>query len=249
MGLELQLKEVETSLPMALSQVWPLVEKARAELGIPQTTVEMDLGNLQFSGETPITWISQCAAQAEKKANALHEAYWRLQKQKLKIKKLRDKGDEESNLKADEIESGMVNGEHYIKTAYEDLLHYQKTMEVIREKHNLPAELTAEDLAENSKKEHIRKAMRQALRDIENTGAISKGVSEHLEHYGIHPMTARMLVMQYRESVQELFKQGMVPTMDHLHEWLDLMEKTLLQGAEDQLKYMRLVDEGPATDA
>jgi hypothetical protein len=246
MGLDLQLKEVETSLPMALSQVWPLVEKARAELGIPQTTVEMDLGNLQFSGETPITWISQCAAQAEKKANALHEAYWRLQKQKLKIKKLRDKGDEESNLKADEIESGMVNGEHYIKTAYEDLLHYQKTMEVIREKHNLPAELTAEDLAENSKKEHIRKAMRQALRDIENTNTISKGVSEHLEHYGIHPMTARMQVEAYRAEVRALFEQGKAPTMEHLHMWLDRMEAIHYAGANEMLKYMKLKEEEPS---
>ena len=243
MGLDLQLKEVETSLPMALSQVWPLVEKARSELGVHQTTVEMDLGNLQFSGETPITWISQCAAQAEKKANALHEAYWRLQKQKLKIKKLRDKGDEESNLKADEIESGMVNGEHYIKTAYEDLLHYQKTMEVIREKHNLPAELTAEDLAENSKKEHIRKAMRQALRDIENTNTISKGVSEHLEHYGIHPMTARMQVEAYRAQVRQLFENGQAPTMQHLHEWLDQMEAIHYAGANEMLRYMKLEDE------
>ena len=246
MGLDLQLKEVETSLPMALSQVWPLVEKARAELGIPQTTVEMDLGNLQFSGETPITWISQCAAQAEKKANALHEAYWRLQKQKLKVKKLRDKGDEESNLKADEIESQMLNGEHYIKTAYEDLLHYQKTMEVIREKHNLPAELTAEDLAENSKKEHIRKAMRQALRDIENTNTISKGVSEHLEHYGIHPMTARMQVEAYRAEVRALFEQGKAPTMEHLHMWLDRMEQIHYAGANEMLKYMKLKEEEPS---
>ena len=245
MGLDLQLKEVETSLPMALSQVWPLVEKARAELGIPQTTVEMDLGNLQFSGETPITWISQCAAQAEKKANALHEAYWRLQKQKLKVKKLRGKGDEESNLKADEIESQMQNGEHYIKTAYEDLRHYQRTMEVIREKHNLPAELTAEDLAENSKREHIRKAMRQALRDVENTGAISKGVSEHLEHYGIHPLTAKLQVTAYRQEVQNLFDSGKAPTMDHLHRWLDAMEAIHIKGADEMLEYMKLKEPNP----
>jgi hypothetical protein len=242
MGLDLVLKEVETSLPMALSEVWPLVEKARAELGIPQTTVEMDLGNLQFSGETPITWISQCAAQAEKKANALHEAYWRLKKQKLKVQKLRDKGNEESTLKADEIESGMANSEHYIKTAYQDLLHYQQTAAVIREKFGIAEELSSADLAENSKREHIRKAMRQALRDIENTGTISKGVSEHLEHYGIHPMTARLQVQNYRQGVQKLFEEGKVPTMEHLHAWLDQMEHVHLHGADEMLKYMRLKD-------
>jgi hypothetical protein len=242
MGLDLVLKEVETSLPQALNQAWPLVEKARAELGIPQTKVEMSLGNLQFSGETPITWISQCAAQAEKKANALHEAYWRLKKQKLKIKKLRDKDTEESNLKADEMESGISNSEHYIKTAYKDLMHYQKTMEILREKHNLPAELSEEDLTENSKKEHIRKAMRQALRDVQNTNSISKGVSEHLEHYGIHPMTARLQVDQYMSSVHELFKVGKAPTMDHLHIWLNNMEMIHYKSSNEQLRYMGLMD-------
>jgi hypothetical protein len=241
MALDLQLKEVDKNLPMALSQVWPLVEKARAELGIHQTTTEMDLGNLQFSGETPITWISQCAAQAERKANALHEAYWKLQKQKLKVRKLREKGDEESNLKADELESNMINSEHYIRTAYEDLLHYHKTMEIIREKHNIPAELNSVDLAENSKREHIRKAMRQALRDIENTNTISKGVSEHLEHWGIHPMTARMQVENYRSEVRSLFEQGKAPTMEHLHIWLDQMEEVHYEGTNSMLKYMKLV--------
>lgn len=242
MGLDLVLKEVETSLPQALNQAWPLVEKARAELGIPQTTVEMNLGNLQFSGETPITWISQCAAQAEKKANALHEAYWRLKKQKLKVKKLREKDTEESNLKADEIESGIANGEHYIKTAYQDLMHYQNTMDVLRKKHNLPEELSEHDLAENSKKEHIRKAMRQALRDVQNTNSISKGVSEHLEHYGIHPFTAKLQVDQYIHSVQELFKKGHAPTMDHLHHWLDRMEMIHYNSSNEQLKYMGLME-------
>lgn len=240
MGLDLQLKEIDSTLPAALSKAWPLVEKARAELGISQTSVEMDLGNLQFSGETPITWISQCAAQAEQKANALHEAYWRLKKQKLKVEKLREKGDEVSLLKADEIESSMKNGEHYIRTAYEDLLHYQKTMEVIRKNHNIPEDLSREELAENSKREHIRKAMRQALRDVENTNSISKGVSEHLEHYGIHPMTARMQVDSYRKEVAELFKKGQAPTMAHLHQWLNQMEKIHLGGVEEIVSYMKL---------
>lgn len=240
MGLDLQLKEIDSTLPTALSKAWPLVERARAELGISQTSVEMDLGNLQFSGETPITWISQCAAQAEQKANALHEAYWRLKKQKLKVEKLREKGDEVSLLKADEIESSMKNGEHYIKTAYEDLLHYQKTMELIRKNHNIPEDLSREELAENSKREHIRKAMRQALRDVENTNSISKGVSEHLEHYGIHPMTARMQVDSYRKEVGELFKKGQAPTMAHLHQWLNQMEEIHLGGVEEMVSYMKL---------
>ena len=241
--MDLVLKEIDKNLPMKLAEVWPTVEKARAEFGIPQTTVEIDLGNLQYSGETPITWISQCAAQAEQKANALHEAYWRLQEQKYKINKLREKNDEKSLFRATKIESQMRNGEHYIKTAYQDLLHYQQTAQLIREKFNIAEELTDEDLAENSKREHIRKAMRQALRDIENSGVISKGVSEHLEHYGIHPMTARLQVQEYRKSVTDLFEQNLVPTMEHLLNWLDEMERVHYKGVDDMLRYMRLKDD------
>lgn len=240
--MDLILKEIEKNLPMKLAEVWPTVEKARAEFGIPQTTIEIDLGNLQYSGETPITWISQCAAQAEQKANALHEAYWRLQEQKIKIKKLQEKNDEKSLIQSKKIESQMRNGEHYVKTAYQDLVHYQKTAQLIREKFDIAEELTEKDLAENSKREHIRKSMRQALRDIENTGTISKGVSEHLEHYGIHPMTARLQVQEYRKSVTDLFEQNLVPTMEHLLKWLDEMEKVHYKGVNDMLKYMRLTD-------
>jgi hypothetical protein len=184
--------------------------------------------------------MSQCAAQAEKKASALYSAYWRLKKAKIKLRKLREKGDERSNLEADEIEAGMVNGEHYIKTAYKDLVHYQKTMEILRLKHNIPEEISEQELSENSKKEHIRKSMRQALRDMESHGRISNGVSEHLEHYGIHPMTARVLIDQYRATVQNLLSEGKVPTMEHLLSWLDKMEELLLPGANEQLKYMGL---------
>lgn len=246
MGLDLQLHEVTKSLDVALNKVWPLVEKARDELGIHQTTTEMDLGNLQYSGETPITWISQCAAQAERKASALHEAYWRLQKQKLKVKKLREKDTDESNLKADEIESQMHNGEHYVKTAYQDLMHYQQVATTIRQKFDIKEELSPEDLAENSKREHIRKAMRQGLRDIENGGVISKGVSEHLEHWGIHPMTARMQIEAYRTEVRKMFEAGRAPTMQHLHQWLDEMEAIHLGAADEMLRYMRLKDDDPA---
>lgn len=243
MSLDLILTEVQSDLPMKLAEVWPTIEKARAELGIVQTTIEIDLGNLQYSGETPITWISQCASQAESKANALHDAYWSLQEIKLKIKKLSDKTDEKSLLKAKKYQSQIQNNEHYIKTCYQDLIHYQQTAQLIREKFNIAEDLSAEDLAENSKREHIRKAMRQALRDIENSGVISKGVSEHLEHYGIHPMTARLQVQEYRKSVTDLFEKNLVPTMEHLLNWLDEMERVHYKGVDDMLKYMRLKDD------
>jgi len=245
MALDLILKEVDSGLPAALNEIWPIVEKARAEMGISQTTTEMTLGNLQFAGETPITYVQQCAAQAEQIANALHSSYWNLKKQKLKVQQLREKGDEMSTLKADQIESDMRNSEHYIRTGYNNLVHYQETAALIRKKFNLPDDISPQQLSENSKREHIRKAMRQALRDVENSGAISKGVSEHLEQYGIHPMTAKVQCLQYRDLVHQMIQNNEAPTMEHLLDWLDQMEIVHAGAPDDMLRLMRLKDFEP----
>jgi len=234
---------LESSLPVVLKQIFPVIEEARKEVGFAQTKAEQTLGNLQFSGETPVIWIKQCFAQIEQKVQSLHESYWNIKEQKLKIKKYREKGDELSMLKADKLESGLLNMQHYVQEALKDIQVYQDAAERIREKHNLPAQMDREFLDEASKKEHIRKAMRQAFRDVENFGTISKGVAEHLEHYGIHPQTAKFQIDQYRAEVFGLMKEGKVPTMEHLHIWLDRMEAIHLEGCNAQLKYMKLIDE------
>jgi len=242
MDKDLTLVEVDKNLPQALAEVWPVVEQAKKEMGFSQTTTEMQLGNLQYSGETPIAWISQCYAQSSNKAAALREAYYNLKKNQLKLDELHHKGDPKSLLKAEKIESDIKFSEHYIQTCYQDLMTYINTADKIREKWNIPEQVSKEELAENSKREHIRKAMRQALRDIENGGVISKGVSEHLEQYGIHPMTARLQVEQYRKSVIELFEQNKVPTLEHMLRWLDAMEELHYPGVNAQMTHMKLID-------
>lgn len=242
MDKDLTLVEVDKNLPQALAEIWPVVEQAKKEMGFSQTTTEMQLGNLQYSGETPIAWISQCYAQSSNKAAALREAYYNLKKNQLKLEELYEKNDSKSLLKAEKIESDIKYSEHYIQTCYQDLMTYINTADKIREKWNIPEQVSKEELAENSKREHIRKAMRQALRDIENGGVISKGVSEHLEQYGIHPMTARLQVEQYRKSVIELFEQNKVPTLEHMLRWLDAMEELHYPGVNAQMTHMKLID-------
>ena len=82
--------------------------------------------------------------------------------------------------------------------------------------------------------------MRQALRDIEELGRISRGVSEHLEHYGIHPLVARMQVEEYRNEIQKLFSEGKAPTMQHLHEWLFAMEAQHYPATKQMMEYMKI---------
>lgn len=77
---ELMEVDNEKNLPQALAEVWPVIKLAQEELGFSQTPSEMTLGNLQYSGEKPITWLKQCLAQSLQKASALKEAYWNYKK-------------------------------------------------------------------------------------------------------------------------------------------------------------------------
>lgn len=237
---ELMEVDNEKNLPQALAEVWPVIKLAQEELGFSQTPSEMTLGNLQYSGEKPITWLKQCLAQSLQKASALKEAYWNYKKKAREVEELRLKGDPKSIIEADEIESSMADTHHYIKNAYQDIQTYNQAAQNIRDKFNIPEEISPELLDENSKREHIRKAFRQALHDVQNTNTISNGVSEHLEQYGIHPMTAKVQVDAYRESVVALFQEGKMPTMQHMVNWLDTMEEFHINSVYEQARYMGL---------
>lgn len=243
MGLDLMKTADSENLPQLVSALLPIVEKNKREIGLSQTKAEITLGNLQFSGEKPITWLKQCLIQINDRASSLKETYWNLKEQQIEIDELREEGSPRSLLKAERLEDKMLSSKASIETTCKELEAYQAAADKIREAHNLPDEITDVDHLENSKREHVRLAMHQAARDVLNFNVISKGVIEHLEEYGVHPQTAHFLVCQYRDSVNKMISEGQFPSMAHMNEWLSQMEELLLSSADDQLRYMRLAEE------
>jgi len=53
-------------------------------------------------------------------------------------------------------------------------------------------------------------------------------------------MTAKVQVDAYRDSVIELFKEGKMPTMQHMVNWLDTMEEFHINSVYEQARYMGL---------
>jgi len=53
------------------------------------------------------------------------------------------------------------------------------------------------------------------------TGGMNMGTLEYLEQFGIHPVTARKLIVDYLAEVDALVAEGKYPSVTHLYEFLD----------------------------
>ena len=232
---ELQLQDFNKStqdIAKKLEATLPVVEKQIAELCIAKNH-ETTVADLQYSGQTPLVWIQQCALQQQNRMHALRETWFRHKKNEIKIAKLREKDDELSLLKADELEAGLLSSQNVIKNAMEELQHYQEQIDALKKNFNIPEEIPPEMIRENDRRERIRGAFRRALEEMSATGQIPRGTQESLEWAGIHPLVARVHCIEYIESVNDLLKEGKAPTMQHMYNFLDQMEQMYFNAVED----------------
>jgi len=232
---ELQLQDFNKStqdIAKKLEATLPVVEKQIAELCIAKNH-ETTVADLQYSGQTPLVWIQQCALQQQNRMHALRETWFRYKKNEIKIAKLREKGDEMSLLKAQELEASLESSSTSIKNAMEELQSYQEQIDALRKNFNLPDVIPPEMIRENDRRERIRGAFRRALEEMSATGQIPRGTQESLEWAGIHPLVARVHCIEYIESVNQLLKDGKAPTMQHLYNFLDQMEETYFNAVDN----------------
>lgn len=207
-----------------LEETLPLVEKQISELCLPKNK-DTTIADLQYSGQTPLVWLQQCAMQQQSRLHALKETYFRHKKNELRIKKLYEKNTEMSILKAQEIEAGLETSATAIRNALEEVQNYQDQIDALRKNFNIPEVPSPEMIRQNDKREKIRGAFRRALEEMEAHNTIPRGVQESLEWSGVHPLVAKMHCAEYINAVKELMEQGKAPTMMHMHQWLDEMEK------------------------
>ena len=187
--------------------------------GKTQTTSQ--LMTLTMMCDAPYRRLRQILSQIERKRTALESAAFDLRKKKFKLKKLREKGDEFSTIKADEIEHGMYRSKTYIEAALKELAMYQDTYEEVKASHNIPDNWDELDFEKEEVSNHIRMAFRNCLRNMLVTGGMNMGTLEYLEQFGIHPVTAKKLIKDYLLEVEAMVEEGKYPSVTHLYEFLD----------------------------
>jgi len=201
----------------------PEIDRANHTAGRSQTQTTNQLMSLTMMSDSPYRMMRQCLSQIERKRTALEEAYFKMKKKSIQIKKWYEKGDEMSLVKAQEAEAQAVRQKDYIDGALKEIATFQCAYEDIRKSHNIPEKWDERDAEIAEIDHHIKQAFRQAHRDVVQTGSITGGNMEYMEQYGIHIQTATKVIRDYVASEDEMIKQGKMPTVEHLYAFLDSM--------------------------
>lgn len=189
--------------------------------------------HINLSYAAPMKNLRQVSAEMTRKREALEEAKWNYMKNEIKLKQKEDRlAKEKDSLKAQLIEidiaqlkSGMANGMKYVEGAMKDVLTLSNLYDDLKERYS---EYNEEDFEKEEARSHLKRSLVQCLRDVRQSGRITKGEQEYLEQIGVNPgkITLDMLAfLDYEQKIDDY-------TVKPMYEFLDDMCVKLL----DQLK-------------
>ena len=218
----------------------PEADRARHTAGRRNTAHTSQLMSLTMLTDSSYRRLRQCLAQIEKKRRALDENFFKMRKTEVRVRNLREKGDELSLIRAQELEHKSERGLVYIEGALKEIGIFQDAYDEIIEAHNIPVDWDERDSEMEEAKAHMRQAFRQAHRDMVNGGSISLGDMEYLEQYGIHIQTAERFISEYIHGVDELIKANKLVPVTHLYEFLDRMAEIFEDAHKDVMEHIGL---------
>ena len=147
--------------------------------------------------------MRQIAAEVNNKKSALNEAKWRHVKNEIKIKKIEEEllagnldywREVELKVKLAELQEGLVESSTYIEGAMKDILALNELYEQLKGK---LAEFSEEDIERQESKAHLKRSLVQCIRDVRQSGSITKGEQEYLEQIGVNPAKIQRLLREY----------------------------------------------------
>jgi len=197
------------------------MDRANQSLGRKNTQTTNQLMTLTMLTESPYRMMRQCLVQIERKRSAVEDSHFTAMTNSVKIKELREKGDELSMIEAAKLEHGQSRHMMYIEGGLKEIAVFQEAYDEIRKNHNIPENWDERDAELAEIRHHLRQAFRQAHRDMILTGTITQGNAEYLEQYGVHLQTARNVIAKYIATCEKLIEEGDVPNINHLYEFLD----------------------------
>jgi len=197
------------------------MDRANQSVCKKNTQATSQLMTLTMMCDAPYRRLRQVLAQIEQKRNAIEDTAFKLRRQKIQVKRLREKNDDLAQLKADELEHGFFRSKSYLESALKELATYQDVYDEIKEAHNIPDNWDELDLEKEEIANHIRMAFRNGVRNVMVSGMMNMGTMEYFEQFGIHPVTAYQMIRDYIDQCEQLLKDGSAPTVDHLYKFLD----------------------------
>jgi len=157
--------------------------------------------NLHYHGD--FKNVRQIAAEMNRKKSALNEAKWKHVKNEIAIKKIEEKLQTEKldywkeidlQIQLAEKREAMANGMVYIEGAMKDVLALNELYEQMKDKFE---GFTEDEFEREESKSHLKRSVVQCIRDVRQTGSITKGEQEYLEQIGVNPTKMLFLIREY----------------------------------------------------
>ena len=204
--------------------------------------------HINLSYAAPMKNLRQISAEVSSKRQALEEAKWNYLKTqaKIKIKESQVEKEKDPNRKTlleielAEMRSSSAAGMKYVEGAMKDVI----TLSELYDQLKAPYEgYTEEDFEKEEAKSHLKRSLVQCLRDIRQSGRITKGEQEYLEQIGVNPGKIFQDMMRYlshEEQSDDYTVTGMYEFLDDMCDKLidqlhvdDIRMK--LQGLENRI--------------
>jgi hypothetical protein len=213
--------------------------------------------HLNLSYLDPHKNMRQVAAEIARKRQALNEAKWNQLKNEIKIRKIEEQlsnvelldhwQEIELTVKKAELQEKMAEGISYIEGAMKDVLALNNLFEQLKSKVTDFNEL---DIEKAESKAHLKRSITQCIRDVRQSGSITKGEQEYLEQIGVNPMKMMQRIREYvaREASSSSWDVAM------LHEFVDAVADELIDVCKvDEIRMSKMgldtsIDESIAYD-
>ena len=235
-----------------ISSRFPEFYRASKIIGHSTSQASYTLQTLHMISDSPFSRMKQCISQINKKKLAFNEAYFKVEKMKLKTEELYKKDQnflsfikfkKISKLEKLEIKENeeLINT---ISISMENALRqigmFQDMYESIRKSNDIPEDWTEKDYEEQEIGNMIKSSFRIAIQDLSMTGSVSKAAVEFWEQLGIHPQFAETITRGYRMKIDADIKNGKKIEITEMYNFLDDMVKEFKDSNKLALERMGL---------
>ena len=223
--------DLPTVTPAALARIEAgMLEHRRVSkiFGRQNSQTSAKLMSLTMLAAGPYRHLRQCAAEIERRQQALTEAAIRLRRAQLEAAQAREDVESLAGiardlrlLDAEERDHQIAASRTYVDGALRDIAALQDAYEQIRTTHGIRDGWDEADFEAGEIEHHLRSLFRLAYRDLMHTGRVSSAACEYAEQFGIHPAVLHRRAAEYVAACEQQLGAGQAPTIDGLHDWLD----------------------------
>ena len=212
-----QLAKIESRLPE--------LHRAKAIIGHSTSQASYALQTLNMLDDSPMSRMKQCLSNIEHKYQAVREAYFKIEKDKLEIKDLESNKPvtESARLKIRENETNIESVQNGMGNALREIGMFQDMYDAIRKSNNIPEVWTEHDYEKQEIANMVRRSFRIGIQSLSNGHSVSIAAVEFWEQLGIHPQSAEAHCRNYLGQVDKIIKEGKEPDVRVMYEFLDGM--------------------------